>query len=257
VFSRDGFELIPAVFDETSLDQLRRSVASVCGKYRCDEDAVVASGVSLAAYTRAHPERNPGVDPSSLESEPYILGNLAAQDVGIWEFLAQRDLWVLAAQLLTAELDEVVYHSAQVLRKPARIGPALSWHRDYGNTYISTDGPFFVRLLVPLQAMRQENGGTGVVPGSHLISDAEALARSDFAESRDGAEFPMVRAGDVLALHSKVIHGGGTNRSEEDRDLLAVQFGRKAASILHAYEQEHLTMADREAFLAGQVQPSP
>jgi hypothetical protein len=247
VFARDGYEVVPAVLTEERIAELQAAVASTVERFRRGEKAVLDFGFALSDHTRAHPERNPGVNPDDVEGEPYLLGGLAGLDERFRLLLAAAPLWGLAARLLAVPQDAVVYHYAQVLRKPAGIGPALSWHRDYANTYISTRGAYFVRLLMPLQGMSVANGGTGVVPGSHFIDDA-SLADERATPDITGPVFPHLAAGDVLALHPKTVHGGGTNRGAGDRDLLAIQFGVRDAALLHAFPDEPFTLAGRSDF---------
>ena len=99
-----------------------------------------------------------------------------------------------------------------------------------------------------MQKVSVSNGGTGAVPGSHLISDAEALEREGIPESDMGSIYPVLGSGDVLAIHSKTIHGGGPNRSRRNRDLLAIQFGIRGVALLHAFDGEHLTMQPISGF---------
>jgi ectoine hydroxylase-related dioxygenase (phytanoyl-CoA dioxygenase family) len=245
-FEHDGYEVFRGVVDQNSMAEVALAVHKACVLFR-ESEAQRSAGISLSEYMEQHPDRNPGVTREGLADEPYILGNLAALDVRFRRLIVQESLWQLAASLLSVQFADVVYHYAQVVRKPGRIGPALSWHRDYGNTYISTDGPYFVRLLIPVQGMGQENGGTGVVSRSNLIS--EGLLGEGNQESGFGAVYPSLSSGDVLALHSKTVHGGGTNRSATDRDLLAIQFGVLGARLLHSADGESLTLTNRDAFL--------
>jgi hypothetical protein len=249
-FEDDGFEVFVKQLDPGHLINLKDVVDRVCDRFRAENPDCLANCVALADYTRQHPERNPGVDPDVLKSEPYILGNLIGLDPAFCDFLSDDALWHLAARLLQVDTAEVVYHYAQVIRKPALVGPALSWHRDYANSYVSTDGPHFIRLLIPLQESAEENGGTCVVPKSHAISDEEALRREGMEENGDGSVCPHLSSGDVLAIHSKLVHGGNPNRSKRDRDVLAVQFAVQSARILHsAKDFEALTLCSRNEML--------
>ena len=247
MFSVDGFEVFQQALSANCLAELREATVRVCGRFRRGDEAAAATGVSLGEYTERRPERNPGVSAADLGSEPYILGNLAGMDVAFRRFLSRPHLWEIVAMLLGSSPDSLVYHYSQIVRKPAFVGASLSWHRDYANTYISTVGPYFVRLLIPLEDMAEANGGTGVVPRSHMIGDKEAMSREGREEDGAGAIYPRVAAGDVLAIHSKLIHGGGPNRSNQDRQILALQFGLVDAPMLHTAEQiESLTMCRRE-----------
>ena len=160
---------------------------------------------------------------------------------------------MLAAQLLETDGDEVVYHFSSINRKPAMIGPGVGWHRDYANEYVSTAGPFFVRLMVPLDLMCEENAGIGVVPGSHTISDQDASSGRSVEQEPEHAIYPNLIPGDVLAIHSKLVHGGGPNRSGRDRQVLVVQFGRRGAAMLHfSAQSEYLTLCPRSKMVRAE-----
>jgi ectoine hydroxylase-related dioxygenase (phytanoyl-CoA dioxygenase family) len=133
-------------------------------------------------------------------------------------------LWKYAADLLECPVDEVIFHFANITRKPAGIGPAINWHRDANNKYIAPADHRIIRLLIPLQNMSETNGGTALLPGSHLDKEITDLAH---------AVYPWVMAGDVLAIHAEVLHGGSPNRSKEERDVMVLQFGVKASDFAH------------------------
>ncbi len=250
-YADQGFEVFATVFETAAITMVRNAVAAACVRFRGGDEACITAGVSLASYTEQHPERNPGVAARALSGEPYILGNLAGLSEEFRTFLVHEPLWELAAMILRTDVVDVVYHFAQVIRKPARIGPAVSWHRDYPNTYVCSRTSNFVRLLVALDDMSYVNGGTGIVPESHLIDDEEVWRRRDLAENGGGAVYPTMEAGQVLAIHPKAVHGGGPNRSPSDRDLLVTQFGVRSAELIHRADAEYLTLCGREEFLAG------
>jgi ectoine hydroxylase-related dioxygenase (phytanoyl-CoA dioxygenase family) len=153
-------------------------------------------------------------------------------------------------------MDDLVFHYAQIVRKPALVGPGLRWDRDFPNTYVATEGPDFVRVLVPIEGTGPTNGGTGVVAGSHLVSDSEAL-EEDGSESGEGAVTPVIPPGGALIIHSKMVHGGSPNRGSQDRHLFAVQLGLKDARLRYSAEGvEHLTLCSREALLRAVATPT-
>jgi phytanoyl-CoA hydroxylase len=246
-YAADGFALFDAVHSQDELDQVRQAVQAASQRFRAGDEACVAAGVSLADYTRSHPERNPGVTPEAVAGEPYMLGNLAGLDPAFRRAIAHPALWQLAARLLGVEPEQVVYHFSQVVRKLARVGPALSWHRDYPNTYVCSGASEFLRLVVPLASVSAQNGGTGIVCGSHQVSDE--VARAEDAQTHDGvgAVYPDFAAGQIFALHPKVIHGGGPNRTDVDRDMLVIQLGRAGAPMRSTALGEHLSLCTREA----------
>ncbi|WP_074302234.1 MULTISPECIES: phytanoyl-CoA dioxygenase family protein [Paraburkholderia] len=85
--------------------------------------------------------------------------------------------------------------------------------------------------------MSASNGGTGVVPGSHLVKD----------DSTDDAIWPTVFAGTGLAIHSATLHGSSPNRSEQERDIIVIQFGW-SRSCLRSRAQDVLSLASLDDF---------
>jgi ectoine hydroxylase-related dioxygenase (phytanoyl-CoA dioxygenase family) len=245
-FERHGFVVVPGVFDAKSVSGVREAVDVACERFRRGEDVVRSTGLSLSSYIEKFPDRSPGVSPVGLGDEPYILGTVAAIGGRVKGLLDRDEMWQLAATLLRVDGSRVVYHYAQIVRNPARVGPALGWHRDFQNEYVSTEGAEFVRLLVPLSSMSRSNGGTGVVSGSHLVSD-EAVP-PDPSTLRRRTQYPSCVPGDVLALHPKVLHTRAKNRSDRDRDVLAAQFGCRDADMRHVAQDEYLSLATQDQF---------
>ncbi len=95
---------------------------------------------------------------------------------------------------------------------------AQGLHRD-GSFYPFAQ-PFPTVIMPTMWAVSDftaENGGTQIVPGSHLWdSDREPL-ESEIVS----AEMP---AGSVLIYTSGVLHGGGENRASESRTGIALQY---------------------------------
>lgn len=237
-FADQGYAVIPALFCATDLQAIRERVDLLVTRHRAGEAAVLSMAVSIADVSRQHPQRNPGVTPEAWKHEPYIIGDLIALDVHFAAFLAKETLWLRVAELLACPPVEVVFHFCNLTRKPARIGPAIGWHRDADNRYFAAEDGRTLRLLIPLHPMSVSNGGTALVPGSHLARDA----------SSEHSVCPEVPAGYGLAIHSALLHGGSPNRSEDARDALVVQFGHRASTLRH-YAPETLSLASREVFL--------
>ena len=143
------------------MKSLKQALGRACARFRAGDPAIIADGVALAEYIRQRPDRSPGVLPEDAANEPYIIGNIAGQGVAFRRFLANEALWVLAANLLDVRREDIVYHYGQVLRKPAHIGPALSWHRDYANTYIFTQGSACSSLTTHAESIRFERWDWG------------------------------------------------------------------------------------------------
>jgi hypothetical protein len=256
-FERDGYEIYHSFVDSETIRPIQEATARACQRFRDGDPYCLKQGISIGAYARSRPDRNPGVDADTFEREPYILSSLAGLDVDFRRFLSRKSLWNVAAQLLEIDPTEVVYHFSSVNRKPAKVGPGVGWHRDFTNEYISTVGPLFLRLMIALDPMNEDNAGIGIVPGSHSISDEEVIQRGNLQESNEGAFYPNLAPGDLLAIHSKLIHGGGPNRSQYDRQLMVIQFGKQGATLLHfTAETEYLGLCQRQV-MSSSCQRTP
>lgn len=106
------------------------------------------------------------------------------------------------------------------------IGPgnaAQPLHRDV-NQYqvfrtLANDGPEgVVNFLVALTDCTEENGATRVVPGSSKWADWSVQATQ---EETIPAE---LKAGDVLVINGRILHGGGANRTQSLRRVIAWSF---------------------------------
>ncbi len=243
-FHEHGFAVVRGLLSADALALARALVADLVGRHRDGDRAVLAESVSVAEASRRHPQRNPGVDVDvAAEHEPYIIGNLTGLDRRAVVLFADEPLWRLAAMLLACNPGDVVFHLSNVTRKPARTGPAIGWHRDAGNAYFSALDDRSLRLLIPLQRMSAANGGTGIVPDSHL------LGADDADDAVDAAVSPEMEPGDVLALHARVLHGGRPNRSTEDRDVIVVQFGVTSSELRRTDEAEALQLCGHRDFV--------
>jgi len=105
--------------------------------------------------------------------------------------------------------------------KAARVGNGLlHFHRDTANEdFTSAD---IITAILCLDEMTTENGATVFVPGSHRVSDEEAMKpRWRTVEESELSPENMVKAccpaGTGIFFSSKVIHGTGHNRSGYSR----------------------------------------
>ena len=91
-------------------------------------------------------------------------------------------------------------------------------HRDIGLYPIASPcPPLTVATMWALTDFTRENGGTRLVPGSHLWSSN----RVPKSEEVVATEMP---AGSVLIYTGNTIHGGGANRSEGSRSGVALHY---------------------------------
>jgi len=241
-FIEDGYAIFPSPFEGAEIGALRGEVARFCQSVTPGDPA----WRRVVGISALRPHRNPGISLPPGEDVPFIVSDLPAVSPAFWRLLAAEPLWAVARAVL-GSAGEIVYHFANITRKPARIGPNMSWHRDFPNGYICpASSRHFFRCLIPLETMDAENGGTAVLPGTHLISDSLAIEeenRRDFDLST--AVVPALAAGEALAIDSKIVHGGTANRSGRDRNLLVIQFGLRTGDF-RAWDEETFSGWTRE-----------
>ncbi|KUJ74350.1 hypothetical protein AVO42_02765 [Thiomicrospira sp. XS5] len=229
-FESDGFCLIRKCFPVEKILAVRRAWDEFLAEWSPHD--FVESGANRQDFVvlgDLDASRTPGISLTPSErDELFILGDLHRYFPHAFDVIGLSALQALTADLLECSIGELVYDFSNLTRKALRIGPNMNWHRDMGNRYISSqNGDAFLRVLIPLDVSREENGTLGVFPGSHrrttslpVRSELEAL----------GAPFWLDMApGDAVWIHPMLLHGGGPNRSENDRNFLIVQLSRRGA----------------------------
>jgi phytanoyl-CoA hydroxylase len=243
-FLEKGFQFFPQLLGRDTVAAAREEVERLCERARRGD----LDGAYPLSGLKAH--RNPGISTEDLGTEPFLLPALPAVSEVFTGILLQQNLWDAATEVLQTK--DVVYHFSNITRKPARIGPNMTWHRDYPNQYICPkNAEHFFRLLIPLEEMDLENGCTLAVPQTHLVTDelaAQEEKRKDFPI--EDAEELTGKAGDAFAIHSKVVHGGTENRSNRERNLMVVQLGVKTDDHLY-WAEERFTGFYRNEILSS------
>jgi ectoine hydroxylase-related dioxygenase (phytanoyl-CoA dioxygenase family) len=237
-FADLGYHVSPLVLTPQTLRRANALVEGIIDRFRAGDRHAAEAGVSIAEVTGKFPERNPGVKAHDWLREPFIVGDLIALEPGFAKLFSSKSLWECAARLLQCPTDQVIFHFSNLTRNPPGCGPAVGRHRDSDNRYCrSVDLPA-VRLLIPMQPMSAENGGTYVIPRSH---DADA-------PTFDAICHPIVPAGGCLGLDAKVLHGSCPNRSSDSRDVLVIQFGVASAKLV-GIPDEKFALSDRQQIL--------
>ncbi|OWY61257.1 hypothetical protein B7486_64755, partial [cyanobacterium TDX16] len=95
-------------------------------------------------------------------------------------------------------------------------------------------------LWIPLVDVGPENGGLVLVPGSHRLGvarrgshpwpDTLAGVRDDLQPRAIAVE---AAAGDAVVYDNRVVHGSTSNRSHDDRPVLAVAIAPRDAALHH------------------------
>lgn len=188
------------------------------------------------------PARRDGVPAAEVGDAIFILGEPWAFDPAFERVLAEPAVVAAARALLRT--DAVVAHFMNVTVKHPRFGRGIAWHRDFPNGYICTAHADFLRLMLCLDGMDAQSGATRFLPGSHGVSDDEARQASQHGQpgpvAEDSAWTAACAPGDLVAIHPKVLHGGGMNRGARPRRNIVLQVGLAHAALV-TQEREAIT----------------
>ena len=128
--------------------------------------------------------------------------------------LALLDRFLLPGYLLTASQAICIY--------PGETAQGV--HTDDGFYRLARPRPpASISLIAAVDDFTSENGGTQIIPGSHLWSDAEIAVHreSDLAALLQPVEMP---AGAAIVFQATMLHQGGANRSAAPRLAFTNQY---------------------------------
>lgn len=168
---------------------------------------------------------------------------------------SQPKFGALAQALLQ---DEVVAQSLQYFNKPPG-GDATPAHQD--GYYFCLVPNEAITFWIPLDDVDDENGTLHYVSGSHLggilphqpsavIGFSQGLAAADlrpYGEER----ICVVKRGDALIHHSRLIHLAGPNRSQRQRRALGQVYFARRAQVDPSMKQRYDAALDAQRKTAG------
>jgi len=209
-----------------------------------------AAPAGFAERARALTEAAIAAQDPAAKAAHRALGSLLKLDArpGAAE-LALEPALVAGLAGLGLGLAPLCYHEAICFNKPPHSPPTF-WHQDFpfwNDPVAMADFPHHLMTLWYLQDTRPENGCLRVIPGSHrrrhplhdfwnFDSDAARIAvrdrlrRGEDPDSPAVADLPEavdvpVRAGDVVLMDSRLLHGARANDSAAERTALTFWYG--------------------------------
>lgn len=207
-YTRDGYAILPSVFTPEHLRPLQGIL-----------DRIQAAPASLREVQDDRLVRE-------TSGAIFIIGEPASFDPRVAEWLILPELVEPVRRLLRCQ--DIRLHLSNVTTQHPGSGRAIGWHRDYPNRYICPPDSSFLRVMLCLDGMDEENGATRFVLGSHGLSDQDATSSKASAEHGEPAVAAYCPPGSLVFIHPKVIHGGPVNTSQRPRRNLIVQWGRGA-----------------------------
>jgi len=187
------------------------------------------------------PGRSGDITPEECGNSIFLIGELPRFGNTFKNLLRYAPLLdVLECLFKSTEFE---YHFSNVTIKSARVGSKILWHRDCENKYMRSLTPDMMRPMLCLDGMTVENGATQIIRNSHNVPDEFAMTDKSFREENWASDDVITlecAPGSLVILHSKIVHGGAPNRSENPRRNIIFQFSG-AENYLVSDEREILT----------------
>lgn len=170
------------------------------------------------------------------------VASVVLNDLDMRQFINQHISDIFRKKILAALNDYKIVLGSFVSKKAASENGKFPLHQD--PTFVEEDPYVGLSIWCPLVDVDMHNGCLGVMPGSHLLDNpyrtAGMLPYPDWVqviESRFMQYIPM-KAGQVLFMNTRMIHGSPTNKSDAVRPV-AVGVGiPEDQSLLCCYVDE-------------------
>ena len=212
-FHRDGYVLIPELFDTEEVDIL----------------------LTTARADAAIQEHAKDIEDASGKKSKLTLWNHPGDDV--FGLVGRCNRVVNTAETL---LDDEVYHyHSKLSMKEPNVGGAWEWHQDYGYWY--DNGCLFPDMLscmIALDPSTKENGCMQVLKGSqktgrvnHGVYGEQSGADPERVEEIKGAcelVYCEMNPGDAFFFHGNTLHCSAPNESDNPRWVLISCYNAKS-----------------------------
>lgn len=220
-FARDGYLLLPGLFDPEQLDGFeRRFLALVQGDVPAGDDLVIMRDV-MVAQGAVEPE-------TPLHAINKIL-SFEDDDV-LFAYARDPKLLSVVRGLIGSRVMTI---STNVFNKPPGVDGRHPLHQDLRYFALRPEASI-VGTWTAMGPVTRENGCLSLIPGSHragllnhLAPDWEYVNGGFFAAQGvdlDQRVHLEMESGDTVLLHPLVLHGSGRNRSPDFRRAISVHF---------------------------------
>ena len=148
---------------------------------------------------------------------------------------------------LTVGNTAILHLQNGIVLHPERLHNQARFHRDFPKDFIPSK-ILSINFFFAIDAFTKENGGTWLVPGSHLEAEMPSL---DFMnQNAVQVECP---AGSVIVFDSMVWHKGGENRTSASRRAINQQYTRPFIKQQLDYPVLMKGKVDRETTIAQRL----
>lgn len=185
--------------------------------------AIVRDAIDLETVTAVKTDLAPHLDYAHKGHEEFFgkltkrFGALLAKSTAVQSLLLHPTVLAVADHALLPYCVRYHVHYTGVMHlEPTETKQIL--HRDMNIYPIANPSPpFTVATMWAISDFTRQNGGTRLVPGSHLWSNDRVPEPHEIVATE-------MTPGSVLIYTGNVIHGGGANRSDHPRTGVALHY---------------------------------
>jgi ectoine hydroxylase-related dioxygenase (phytanoyl-CoA dioxygenase family) len=191
--AEDGYAIIRDAIDSATIDAINNELAD--------------------HFANAHPGHE-----TFAGNKTKRFGALLAKSTTVQQLLLHPTVLAIADQTLLPHcVNYHVHYTGVMYLEPGEKRQVM--HRDTGMFPLANPcPPLTVATMWALSDFTRDNGGTRLIPGSHWWSTEREPTREDVQAAE-------MTAGSVLVYIGNVIHGAGTNQSNQARSGLALHYG--------------------------------
>jgi len=234
-FIRDGYLIVESLVPSRTLKILKTEIDNIVANPAKIPSHLLNNITFEKDLLKRQPERSE-LTLNDVGEKIYLIGDLLPFSDTFVSLIYYNPLLDLIETLL--DTSEFEFHFCQALIKNPRIGSRVNWHRDFGNGITDRLTSNTCRVMLCLDGMTEDNGATQVIKGSHKISDEEAK-KCKPNKNQDWAKQDIITLscppGSAVILSSKIIHGGGPNRSSLPRRNLISEWAGFHNHVIAGY----------------------
>lgn len=235
-YQRAGFGVVSNAVPENLLSALCTQLERADADVRLIDDAEKARNIvfekDLSDAGRM------GFPASDVGEAPFIIGDLCRYAPLCSSLLCLPSVANTGA--LALDTKHMTAHFMNATIKHPMFGRAIGWHRDFPNDYLSGTRSTFVRLMICLDGMQERGGATRFLPGTHTISDKDALNEKRAGIRHRHEQYAGCVAecdpGDIVVIHPKIVHGSPVNMSATARRNIVIQVGIQGMELRGEHE---------------------
>lgn len=239
-YEEQGYLLVPDVLPADEVDAICDEIDGVA------EALLSRRGTLEAAWRGSYREHVGGdLDPDAFRCDS--IHDVQRYSARVTRLISDPRIVELFVELIGPN---VAFHHTKYHAKPAGTGAPFPLHQDY--PHFPHEGKSMMLGALILDDMNEENGGLGVVPGSHRRGALPTVGSDE--KYLDPAAYPLhsltllsASRGSMLFLNYLTIHGSTRNRSNAIRRVLFIQVRDPADRPI---EQTHFSHA-QGMMLAG------